>query len=236
MTTHHYPSDVTDARRGLIEPHLPPEPGGGRPRKTAMRFVLAAVLDIPSTGCRRRQLPGDLAAREHRLWRCFDGWRSDGTLDSIHDLLRKKVLTGEKPYRPRTSASVDCQSVDTTSGGENRGRDNAKIVDGWRRHIVVPSMGLLLAVLVIAASVDDAAAAPGLFAAVRGGPSDVDCRSPGPGRPAAGRGAGAGVRPSLRQCGRPLPHPDRARDALRQAAQVCDLIIFGRRHLEHGSP
>src|SRR5262249_40870090 len=62
------------------------------------------------------------------------------------------------------------QSVDTTSGGEQRGRDNFKNVDGRKRHIVVDSMGLLLAVLVTAASVDDAAAAPALFARLEGQP------------------------------------------------------------------
>ena len=76
----------------------------------------------------------------------------------------------EKPYHPRTSASVDSQSVDTTSGGEQRGRDNAKNVDGRKRHIVVDSMGLLLAVLVTAASVDDATAATALFARLDGQP------------------------------------------------------------------
>src|SRR5208337_5535513 len=100
----------------------------------------------------------------------FDEWRRDGTLDLIHDLLRRKVRTAEKHYHPRTTASVDSQSVDTTSGGEQRGRDNAKNVDGRKRHIVVDSMGLLLAVLVTAADVDDAKAAPALFARLDGQP------------------------------------------------------------------
>src|SRR5262249_39792637 len=47
---------------------------------------------------------------------------------------------------------------------------HAKTVDGRERHIVVDSMGLLLAVLVTAASVDDAAAAPALFARLEGQP------------------------------------------------------------------
>ena len=169
MRTHHYPSDVTDAQWALIEPHLPPEPGGGRPRKTDMRDVLDAILYILRTGCQWRYLPGDFPPKS-TVWRYFDRWRRDGTLDRIHDLLRRKVRTAEKPYHPRTSASVDSQSVDTTSGGEQRGRDNAKNVDGRKRHIVVDSMGLLLAVLVTAASVDDAAAAPELFARLEGQP------------------------------------------------------------------
>src|SRR5512135_3117857 len=54
--------------------------------------------------------------------------------------------------------------------GEARGRDNAKNVDGRKRHIVVDSMGLLLAVLVTAASVDDGRAAEALFARLEGQP------------------------------------------------------------------
>ena len=104
------------------------------------------------------------------MWRYFDEWRHNGTLDAIHDLLRKRVRTQEKPYSPRTTASVDSQSVDTTGGGEQRGRDNAKNVDGRKRHIVVDSMGLLLAVLVTAANVDDAKAAAELFKRLEGQP------------------------------------------------------------------
>ena len=149
MRTHHYPSDVTDAQWALIEPHIPPVHPGGRPRKTDMRDVVDAVFSILRTGCQWRYLPSDFPPKS-TVWRYFDQWRHDGTLDTIHDRLRRKVRTMEKPYHPRTSASVDSQSVDTTSGGQQRGRDNAKNVDGRKRHSVVDSMGLLLAVLVTA--------------------------------------------------------------------------------------
>ena len=169
MNTHDYPSDLTDEQWALIEPHLPPAPPGGRPRKTDLRDVLDAILYILRTGCQWRYLPGDLPPKS-TVWRYFDRWRRDGTLDTIHDRLRRKVRAAEKPYHPRTTASVDSQSVDTTSGGEQRGRDNAKNVDGRKRHIVVDSMGLLLAVLVTAADVDDAQAAAELFARLEGQP------------------------------------------------------------------
>jgi putative transposase len=168
MRTHHYPSDVTDAQWALIEPHIPVYPGG-RPRKTDTRDVLDAVFYILRTGCQWRYIPKDFPPKS-TVWRYFDEWRHNGTLDTIHDLLRKRVRTAEKPYHPRTSASVDSQSVDTTSGGEALGRDNAKNVDGRKRHIVVDSMGLLLAVLVTAADVDDAKAAAELFARLGGQP------------------------------------------------------------------
>jgi putative transposase len=168
MRTQTYPSDVTDEQWALVEPHIPVYPGG-RPRKTDMRDVVNGIFYILRTGCQWRYLPKDFPPKS-TVWRYFDEWRHNGTLDAIHDLLRKKVRTQEKPYSPRTTASVDSQSVDTTSGGEQRGRDNAKNVDGRKRHIVVDSLGLLLAVLVTAADVDDAAAAPKLFARLEGQP------------------------------------------------------------------
>src|SRR6202167_4878815 len=163
-----YPSDLTDAQWALIEPQLPVYPGG-RPRKTDLRDVVDAVFYLLRTGCQWRYLPKDFPPKS-TVWRYFNQWRHNGTLDTIHDMLRKKVRTQEKPYASRTTASVDSQSVDSTSGGEQRGRDNAKNVDGRKRHIVVDSMGLLLAVLVTAADVDDATAAAALFGRLEGQP------------------------------------------------------------------
>ena len=169
MRAHHYPSDLTDEQWVLIEPHLPAAPTGGRPRSTDMRDVVDALLYLLRTGCQWRYLPIDFPPTS-TVGRYFDRWRHEGTLDLIHDRLRRKVRTREKPYHPRTTASVDSQSVDTTSGGQQRGRDNFKNVDGRKRHIVVDSLGLLLAVLVTAADVDDAQAATKLFARLEGQP------------------------------------------------------------------
>ena len=168
MRTQSYPSDVTDAQWALIEPHLPVYPGG-RPRSTNLRDVVDAIFYLLRTGCQWRYLPNDFPPQS-TVWRYFDQWRHNGTLDALHDLLRRQVRSVEKPYSPRTTASVDSQSVDTTSGGEQRGRDNAKNVDGRKRHIVVDSMGSLLAVLVTAADVDDAKAAAELFGRLDGQP------------------------------------------------------------------
>ena len=168
MRTESYLSDVSDEQWALIEPHIPVYPGG-RPRITPLRAVLNAIFYILRSGCQWRYLPKDFPPKS-TVWRYFDEWRHNGTLDTIHDLPRKKVRTREKPYAPRTTASVDSQSVDSTSGGQERGRDNAKNVDGRKRHILVDCMGLLLAVLVTAASVDDAKAAVDLFGRLQGQP------------------------------------------------------------------
>ena len=156
-----YPSDLTDEQWSLVEPLIPVYPGG-RPRKTSMREVVNAIFYILRTGCQWRFLPKDFPPKS-TVWGYFDEWRTNGTLDTLHDTLRDQVRKKEKPRRPRRTASIDSQSVDASSGGEARGRDNAKNVNGRKRHIVVDSLGLLLAVVVTAADVDDGAAAPAVL-------------------------------------------------------------------------
>src|SRR3954471_12664258 len=109
MRTDHYPSDVTDEQWALIEPLIPVYPGG-RPRTTSTRDVLDAILYLLRTGCQWRYLPADFPAR-HPVWLYFDECRQNGPLEAIHGALRRKVRPKEKPYRPRTPASVDSQSV-----------------------------------------------------------------------------------------------------------------------------
>jgi len=162
MRTQRYPSDLTDEQWALVEPLIPVYPGG-RPRKTSTRDVLDAIFYIVRTGCQWRYLPKDFPPRS-TVWGYFDQWRHNGTLETIHDTLRDRVRKREKPGQPRRTASIDSQSVDTSSGGEARGRDNAKNVNGRKRHIIVDSLGLLLAVVVTAADVDDGAAAPAVLA------------------------------------------------------------------------
>lgn len=134
-----------------------------------LRRVVNAILYLLRTGCQWEYIPKDFPPKS-TVWYYFDQWRHNGALEDIHDRLRKKVRAEEKPYAPRTTASIDSQSVDASSGGEQRGRDNAKNVNGRKRHIVVDSMGLLLAALVTAADVDDAKAAAELFPRLEGQP------------------------------------------------------------------
>src|SRR5438270_9100855 len=107
MRTHKYSSDVTDEQWRLIEGLIPVYPGG-RPRKTDLRDVVDAIFYVLCTGCPWRYLPRDFPPKS-TVWRYFDEWRHNGTLDTIHDLLRRRCRTEEKPYHPRTTLSVDSQ-------------------------------------------------------------------------------------------------------------------------------
>jgi putative transposase len=84
----------------------------------------------------------------------FNKWKKDGTLDSIHDALNEKVREQDKPTQ-RTTAAVDSQSTDSHGTQEDRAFDGGKKMDGRKRHLVVDSLGLVLAVVVTAGNVAD---------------------------------------------------------------------------------
>ena len=112
-----YVTDVSDEQWKLIKPLLPPGRAGGRPQKTDLRDVIDAIFYLLRTGCQWRLLPKDFPPKS-TVWRYFDAWTESGILEQVHDVLRRQVRAAEKPRKPRTSASVESQSVDTTSGGE----------------------------------------------------------------------------------------------------------------------
>src|SRR5207237_1960482 len=101
------------------------------------------------------------------VYNYFRAWADDGTWDRLTTALRMRVRRAAGRDPDPHSGYIDSQSVKTAQGGEQRGFDPGKKVQGRKRHIVVDSLGLLLAVLVTGADVDDGRAAQEVFAGLR---------------------------------------------------------------------
>ena len=162
-----YPSDVTDEHWAILQPLIPPARPGGRPRQTDMREVVNALFYLTREGCSWRALPHDFPPWK-TVYNYFQWFAWDGTWQKILDTLRPqaRVQAGHAPSP--SAAAIDSQSVDTACGGAERGKDPHKKVNGRKRHILVDTLGLLIAVVVTAANVDDARAAQEVFAQARG--------------------------------------------------------------------
>jgi putative transposase len=149
-----YPTDLTDAQWEIVAPLVPTPQPILQPSKYSRREILNALFYVNRTGCQWRMLPHDFPPWES-VYGYFYQWRKDGTWQKINDALRRQTRQRAGRSPEPTTAILDSQYAKTTAMGGPRGYDAGKKVKGRKRHLLVDVLGLVLAVLVLAANVQD---------------------------------------------------------------------------------
>ena len=158
-----YPSDLTDAQWGILQPLIPPPTRRTAPKNRYVRGPRDSFY-VARQGCTWRWLPHDFPPWK-TVYNYFQWFQWDGTLQRLLDTLRPQVR--EKARRPPTptplpSTVSESKRPRAVPRSDRRGKkDHAVSV------IPVDSMGSLIAVVVTAANVDDAQAAQEVLAQCR---------------------------------------------------------------------
>lgn len=126
----------------------------GHEGQYAMREIVNAILYQTRTGCQWRYLPHDLPPKS-AVYYYFAKWRDDGTAETIHDLLRWQVRESRKRHEDPTAVVMDSQTVRASMNApkETTGLDPGKRSPGRKRGIATDVLGLVIAAVVVAASV-----------------------------------------------------------------------------------
>jgi putative transposase len=159
-----YPTDLKHNEWQELKGLFAATKATGRPREHSWRSILNGIFYIVRSGCAWRLLPHEYPPYKtvyhyFRLWRRSGFWQDLNA--KLRERLRKRVKGKGKKHA--SAAILDSQSVKSAEGGKAIGYDGNKKVHGRKRHILVDTLGLLLAVLVTAANVDDRAGAKQLF-------------------------------------------------------------------------
>jgi len=153
---------MTDRQWDHIKDLIPPAQPGGRPRSLEMRRIIDAINYLLVSGCQWRLLPTEYPCWQS-VYHYFRRFTRDGTWQRIHQTLRQQLRRALQRNEHPSAGSIDSQSVKTASKRGIRGFDGGKNVKGRKRHILVDTLGLLIAVIVTSAAVSDIAGAMQLF-------------------------------------------------------------------------
>jgi len=156
-------TDLTDAEWALVSELFEREGRRGAPARYERRQMVNACCYALRTGCAWRLLPKTFPPWPV-VYKSFSRWAAAGVFEAMHDRLRQQWRDRVGKAPEPTAAIIDAQSTRSTAQGGDTGFDAGKKVKGRKRHLVVDTLGLLLAVTITAASVQDRDAAQSVVA------------------------------------------------------------------------
>lgn len=158
-----YACNLTDAEWELVHDLFEHEGGRGAPPKFERRTVVNACCYVLRTGCAWRLLPRDFPPWS-TVYKAFLHWADHGAFEAMHERLRQQWRERLGRHQQMSAAIIDSQSTRGSPQGGETGIDAGKKVKGRKRHLVVDTLGVVVAVAVTAASVQDRDAAPDVVA------------------------------------------------------------------------
>ena len=156
-------TDLTDAEWALVADLFERDGQRGAPARYERRHMVNACCYALRTGCAWRLLPKTFPPWQ-ASYKSFSRWANAGVFEAMHDRLRQQWRDRMGKAPDPTAAIIDAQSTRSTAQGGDTGFDAGKKVKGRKRHLVVDTLGLLLAVTITAASVQDRDAAASVVA------------------------------------------------------------------------
>lgn len=159
-----YNSDLSDSQYELIKESFHWQ----RKRKIDLHVVVNGIFYLVKNGCVWRDIPHQELVSWQTIYYYFREWKRKGIWQKILDRLREQERESAGRISSPSAAILDSQSVKGSRTGESRGYDGGKKTKGRKRHILVDTMGLVMAVFVSAANISDQAGANALFDRIRG--------------------------------------------------------------------
>jgi transposase len=96
-----------------------------------------------------------LTGSTHTIYGYFRRWRLTGVWERGMAMLRQWERQSQGRLSEPSACCADSQSIKTATQGEDVGFDGHKNIKGRKRHILVDTLGLIVAVVVTAANTDD---------------------------------------------------------------------------------
>ena len=156
---------LTDAEWALARDLFEPVAGSrGRPAVHDRRSMVDACCYVLRTGASWRSMPVGVYPPWQSVQKAFVLWARDGRFEQLQERLRQQWRQRIDRTGQPSEAVIDSQSTRGSAQGGNLGFDAGKKVKGRKRHLVVDTLGLVLAVVVTSAAVPDRAAAAPLVA------------------------------------------------------------------------